>query len=190
MHSLVPELNLVWRWKVSAWKIWSSPGYKVDSTTGCARREELEGEPAVTGLDAPPHFVGQPTPEVRVHDRARAPGAFLGALAADTRPTWVAFTCLPAALIPLDHHDSWLYQIIHHNTNTTQTNLRLINTDSFHSWSQSSIISFLLACIQDNVCILVVSEYLLTNEYVNKKIIEYDRIFMNMCARVLQSLRC
>lgn len=58
-----------------------SPGDEIDSSIGCAWREELQGEPLVSSILPAAHLVPQPLMSVSIKDRGRAARVVLGALA-------------------------------------------------------------------------------------------------------------
>lgn len=49
-----------------------SPGDEIDSTIGCAWREELQGEPLVSRVLPPTHLLSQPLMTVSIEDRGGA----------------------------------------------------------------------------------------------------------------------
>lgn len=58
-----------------------SPGDEIDSSIGCAWREELQGEPFVPSILPAAHLLPQPLVPVRIEDGGGAARVFLGALA-------------------------------------------------------------------------------------------------------------
>lgn len=59
-----------------------SPGDEIDSSVGCAWREELQGEPPVSRVQPSAHLLPQSLMPVSVEDRGGAARTVLGALAA------------------------------------------------------------------------------------------------------------
>lgn len=117
------------------------PGDEVDGSARCARREELEREPAVSRLRPPAHLVPQPVQAVRVQHRRGAAGALPGALpAAVAGPAGVALARLPAAAPSLNlvHHywlimaDYWLV-ILRRSQDSSQT---LRDRTCYHTYTK------------------------------------------------------